>query len=129
MKRTAMTLLMVLMTVVCGFAGPKVPSVPNPPKETPVLNGRLEKNSSGSKRPRIPSKFYLEYQYDGNGITISAPEMYSEIEISVTGMEAFYGYLNADNGFYLETGTLEGAYVIICTTQDGSVFSGEMDIE
>lgn len=120
---------MTAMIVMCGFADSTVPSSPTPPKDVPVLNGKLEKNGNGSKRPRIPSMIYLEYKYDGNGITIVAPEMYSEIEISVTGMDAFYGYLNADNGFCLETGTLEGAYIIVCTTQDGSVFSGEMYIE
>lgn len=127
-KRAVLTVFVVLSVVVCVYAEPTIPSVPQKTQDTAGKNGRLEREYKG-KRHRMPSKIYLEYQYDGNGITILAPEMYSEIEISVTGMDAFYGYLNSDNGFYLETGTLEGTYIIVCTTQDGSVFSGEMYIE
>lgn len=127
-KRAGLTLFVILAVAFCAVAVPAVPAGSNPPKETPVINGELKKENKG-KRPRVPSRLYMEYQYDGNGILIIAPEMYPEFEISVTGEDAFYGTLNSGNGFYIETGSLEGMYVIACTTQDGSVYSGEMVIE
>jgi len=34
-----------------------------------------------------------------------------------------------DNGYYLETGTLNGTYFISATTDDGSVYQGELTVE
>ncbi len=77
----------------------------------------------------MPSRKYMEYFYDGNGITVTAPERYTRIEISImeeNSMNEISGTLSEENGYYIETGALYGSYTITCTTQDGSVFSGIM---
>lgn len=82
-----------------------------------------------SKRHRIPSREYLEYFYDGNGITITTPGKYTQIEIYImeeNGISEISGTLSVENGYYIETGTLYGSYTITCTTEDGSIFSGTM---
>ncbi|MDE6533169.1 MAG: hypothetical protein K2M27_06520 [Muribaculaceae bacterium] len=127
-KRAVFVVLAVMTVTFCAFAESARPTSPQPNPDSEGKNGRLYPEYKG-KRPRVPSRIYLEYLYDGNGILIIAPEMYPEIETSVTGKNVFYGVLNDSNGFYLETGSLEGAYVIVCTTNDGSVFSGELIVD
>lgn len=91
-------------------------------------NGRLREVKIPN-RHRMPSRKYMEYFYDGNGITVTAPERYTRIEISImeeNSMNEISGTLSEENGYYIETGALYGSYTITCTTQDGSVFSGIM---
>lgn len=129
LKRAVLATAAIIAIAFSMIANPVKPGTSKPSDGSSIAEGKLKKEIDPSKRPRVPSRIYLEYLYDGNGILIIAPEMYPEIETSVTGKNVFYGVLNDSNGFYLETGSLEGAYVIVCTTNDGSVFSGELIVD
>lgn len=115
-----------------------VPAVAAPPdtetpstqtsQDSPQHNGKLERVNN-PKRHRMPSREHMEYFYDGNGITITAPERYTRIEISImeeNSIKEISGTLSEENNYYIETGTLYGSYTITCATEDGSVFSGIM---
>lgn len=103
-------------------------SSPQVTQDSSQHNRRLTRRNN-PKRHRMPSREYMEYFYDGNGITITAPERYTHMEISITeenGLTEITGTLSEKNGYYIETGNLHGSYTITCTTEDGSVFSGTL---
>lgn len=103
-------------------------SSPQVTQDSSQHNRRLTRRNN-PKRHRMPSREYMEYFYDGNGITITAPERYTRIEISImeeNSMHEISGTLSVENGYYIETGTLYGSYTITCATEDGSGFSGIM---
>lgn len=101
------------------------------PSNTNPKNGRL-KIVKIPNRHRMPSRVYMEYVYDGNGITVYAPDAYTRFEISITeenDIMGISGELSEENGYHIETGALTGTYTIVCTTEDGSIFSGTMTTE
>ena len=126
--------------IVCGISAgiasnPGSPSTPsNPPAKPPIdkdNSGKLEREYN-PKRHRASSSVYLTYEYMGEGIYVYPAESYFEYEVTVSGL--YDGFecsasMSPDEGYYIETGALQGEYSISAVTPDGVVFSGTLSVE
>lgn len=122
--------LCVLMAVSCMLSV-MAQKVPTPPPTPDIKKGKLDRQSF-PKGHRAPSSVFLEYEYMGEGIYVYPAESYFEYEVTVSGL--YDGFkcsasMSPDEGYYIETGALQGEYSISAVTPDGVVFSGTLSVE
>ncbi|MCM1142366.1 MAG: hypothetical protein NC453_27665 [Muribaculum sp.] len=80
-------------------------------------------------RKRAHSRDFIEVEYTGYGIVLYP--LCSNTEVSVTGVDNFTNIVEVaseDNGYFIETGVFRGIYEVRCSKEDGSSYSGILEI-
>jgi hypothetical protein len=100
-------------------------------KSTSTQINRLMRRAD-PKKHRMPSAVYIEYSVDSDGIQFLPSSFYTEAEVTVSdasSMVVAEGTITEENGYFLPAVLTTGEYSITCTTDEGSVFIGSVELD
>lgn len=83
------------------------------------------------KHKRVPSRDFIDCEYTDSGITFYPSNYVGEIEVSVIGVDNATNItevISIENGYFVLTECLQGLFEINCTTENGIVYSGIIEI-